>query len=154
MSTPGASEGIQNATTFGDEGKTDSNERLCIVVRSLSIGSPRWRSGYSVDALCEPWKTLPFLDQRSGRHLSPEFKVRTDAIVRFSDWSRLRGSRKFCLLVTQGPQNLALGLTIDAASQLVEETFSLCDQIQSPDSPRIAFRSSKSQYEERGEGQK
>jgi len=42
MSTPSASEGIQNATAFGGRGKADSNERLFVFfIRSLSIGSTR-----------------------------------------------------------------------------------------------------------------
>ena len=50
---------------------------------------------------------------------SLEFRVSIDVIAAFSDWSPLRGSRKILLLVTQGSQNLALGLTTPAASQLV-----------------------------------
>gem|GEM_PF-4405483 len=49
-----------------------------------------------------------------------EFRIRIDAIAPLVIGRRSAAPTKSCLLVTQGSQNLALGLTTTAASQLVE----------------------------------
>ena len=99
------------------QGRERTNSSSC---EAAVLAKPKAR-------LCEPWETMPVLisgaceaGDISVSSSEFEFRVRTNATAPLSDWSPLRGSRKFCLLVTQGSQSLALGLTTTAASQLVE----------------------------------